>query len=113
MEEYRVQATRARKSRCAELGVNCGELQNGSARGLANYRIWKEIGAGEGIWRDCECQMTTVENVDVPRGTQRRKPLMNWHLFHVEQRFYAVRTLRRARFQLCRKKLMLESGFSR
>jgi hypothetical protein len=40
-----VKATRARKRRCAELGVNCGEPQNGSVEGLANYYICKEIGA--------------------------------------------------------------------
>jgi len=84
MEEYRVKAMRARNQRCAELGVNCGEPRNGSTRSIANYRIWKEIGESERMLDECECRITPVENVDVPRGTMRRKRLMNWHLFHVE-----------------------------
>jgi hypothetical protein len=54
MEEYRVKALRARKERCAEVGLNCGEPQNGAAGGSYNYRIWKEIGAIARARGNCE-----------------------------------------------------------
>jgi hypothetical protein len=43
MEEYRLEAIRARNRQCAELGMNCGEPQNGPKRKAYKYLICMEI----------------------------------------------------------------------
>jgi hypothetical protein len=82
---------RARNWRCAEVGVNCGEPQNGAAGSMSNYRSWKEIDASEAGRGECERQITPVENVALfhvehVTGRGRRAAL-----FHVEQRHHSTR----------------------
>jgi hypothetical protein len=38
---------------------------------MANYRNWKEIGALEGEWGECERQITPVENMDCSTWNRR------------------------------------------
>jgi hypothetical protein len=76
---------RARNWRCAEVGVNCGEPQNRAGGRMANYRNWKEIGALEGEWGECERQITPVENVTLFHVEQGAGQGRQASLFHVEQ----------------------------
>jgi hypothetical protein len=77
---------RARNWRCAEVGVNCGEPQNGAGESIANYRNWKEIGVSEGEWGECERQVTPVENMALFHVERLSGKGRQAALFHVEQR---------------------------
>jgi hypothetical protein len=70
---------RARNWRCAEVGVNCGEPQNGAGGSMVNYRNWKEIGALEGEWGECERQITPVENMDCSTWNRRLERVARQH----------------------------------
>ncbi len=77
---------RARNWRCAEVGVNCGEPQNGAVGGMSNYRSWKEIVVIETGWGECERQITPVENVAMFHVEHVSGMGHQAALFHVEQR---------------------------